>query len=209
MKQKKDFIPIILYLVINILLTGIIIGIITIVNPTKNLDNCVTSLSYLSFILVTIILIIKYRKKLNNNLKSLNKKDLIFILISSILILTTNLIISTIFTTTDVDMNNQELLVNSLKNIKLLPILSIVIAAPFPEEMVFRYSIGTIIKNKIIFVIISSLLFGIFHEIGISTIIYIIIGAFLSIIYLKTNKNVIASTIAHSINNLISVIILI
>ena len=45
-------------------------------------------------------------------------------------------------------------------------------------------------------------------SIGIEMIVYVIMGLFLGLDYLKTNKNIAASTIAHVVNNFIEVIML-
>ena len=105
-------------------------------------------------------------------------------------------------------MTNQDQIIDLISSYKILMILLCAILIPFTEEVVFRYSLGSLIKNKVVFVIVSSILFGIMHGIELATLLYIFIGAIYAIIYIKTDKNIIASTIAHVINNIIGIILI-
>ena len=90
-----------------------------------------------------------------------------------------------------------------------------VIWAPLVEELVFRSSIRTFLKNKVAFVIIASILFGLLHattENGLFNIIitalpYIALGACFSCSYTKTN-NIWLNIFMHAVNNLIAVAML-
>ena len=132
-----------------------------------------------------------------------NKKDylkLIFIII-------TNLIIS----------HFNELPQNELtlrKEIKLYPIyyiLNILILGPIMEEILFRYTF-TIIKNKYIYLIVTTLFFAFLHMQKIpEDLIYLISYSLMSFTFTypfyKTN-NIINSIITHSAYNLISLILI-
>ncbi len=141
-----------------------------------------------------------------------NKKDylkLIFktLLIGLIFIIITNLIIS----------HFNELPQNELtlrKEIKLYPIyyiLNILILGPIMEEILFRYTF-TIIKNKYIYLIVTTLFFAILHMQKIpEDLIYLIPYSLMSFTFTypfyKTN-NIINSIITHSAYNLISLILI-
>ena len=106
---------------------------------------------------------------------------------------------------------NQEL-INEMfrKNIISTFILS-VLYAPLIEELIFRYGISKLIKNKWLFIIISGTLFGSLHMIdkltSIMDILYIIqysaLGICLAYFYKKTN-NIFVSISIHFIQNFLA-----
>ena len=141
-----------------------------------------------------------------------NKKDylkLIFktLLIGLIFIIITNLIISHFN-----GLPQNELTLR--KEIKLYPIyyiLNILILGPIMEEILFRYTF-TIIKNKYIYLIVTTLFFAILHMQKIpEDLIYLIPYSLMSFTFTypfyKTN-NIINSIITHSAYNLISLILI-
>ena len=81
------------------------------------------------------------------------------------------------------------------------------ITSSFVEELVFRYTLRTVFKNKIVFIVVSSVIFGLLHGIGVATLLYVLIGVFLAVIYLKTDENIAACTICNLINNLHGIIL--
>lgn len=89
-----------------------------------------------------------------------------------------------------------------------------VVWAPIVEELVFRGAIGRFIKNNILFILISGIIFGLIHtfdEASIDKVIilgipYICCGIFLAFIYRKTN-NIASSMLVHFINNAFASII--
>ena len=103
-------------------------------------------------------------------------------------------------------MENQDTVVNLLNNYKLLTIISIILFAPVTEEIVYRYALSTLFKNNILFIIISSVIFGAMHGLGIVTILYVLMGIILAYCYLKTDKNIISSIIIHILNNISGVL---
>ena len=102
-------------------------------------------------------------------------------------------------------MNNQNAITDLIAGYTIPTVLLVTILLPLAEEIVFRYSLGTLIKNNIAFLIVSSLLFAIFHGIGIVTIVYILQGLAFGIAYLKSDRNFMASFIVHLLNNIIAV----
>ena len=141
-----------------------------------------------------------------NSIKKLTKKDIIFTIVTAIIILIINIIISYLFTFLKIRMENQEMILEVLNSSTIITSVSTIFLAPLLEELVFRYAIGTIINNKILFVIVSSILFALFHGLGIVTLLYVLLGCGFSLIYLKTNKNITAPILAHIINNAFSII---
>ena len=108
---------------------------------------------------------------------------------------------------------NEQAIREVIKISPFLIIFSSVIIAPIVEEILFRKTLFDIIKNKKMFIVVSGLLFGAFHIIGMGeslySWLYIIpyasLGIAFSYSYAKTN-NLITSICLHSFHNLITVI---
>ena len=108
---------------------------------------------------------------------------------------------------------NQEA-VESLSIYYLIPVA--VIYAPIVEETLFRGVLRKFIKNGILFIIVSAIIFGVLHTITeaslfnilIMALPYSVLGAYLAYSYKKTN-NIIVPIIGHAIFNLISTIFMI
>lgn len=108
---------------------------------------------------------------------------------------------------------NQEL----LKTLPLFYVIpSAIIMAPIVEETIFRIILRKIIRNDLVYIIISALSFGLIHvtkETGIIDIIrqsipYITMGAFLAQTYVKTNNSLV-SMMLHALQNSFGCIFLI
>lgn len=214
-EEKKDFHPLWIYftgtIVLPIIITIAITMVMVILNPTNGLENVLNISNIISLVLsfiVCVIFFIMYFKKIRKDIKRLTKKQVIFTIIVSIVAVILNEIICQIFEKLSVNMTNQDQIIDLISSYKIPMILLSAIFIPFTEEIVFRYSLGSLIKNKVVFVIVSSILFGIMHGIELATLLYIFIGAIYAIIYIKTDKNIIASTIAHAINNIIGIILI-
>ena len=202
-KTKTDYLPIWIYIGI-IFGISFIMGFITII---FNLSN--DSLIYAEIIseaIIFIIFIILYHKRLKQDFKKLTKKDLLYIITISIILIGLNFVLSNIFEKLNVNMTNQNSLNNMFINNKLLMTFYITLLAPVIEEIVFRYSIDTACKNNLLFLILSTVIFAIMHGIGIVTILYLLIGFGLSYSYLKSNRNIIVPIFIHMLNNIFSII---
>lgn len=89
-----------------------------------------------------------------------------------------------------------------------------IIWAPIVEEMVFRGTIRRFIKNDIVFIIVSSILFGLIHvtneaslfNMAFMMIPYASLGAYLAYMYAKS-ENIMSNVSAHCIQNTIASII--
>ena len=207
-KNKKDFLPILLYIIIFFgiqLLFGIYLGFTQEIG-NKLSDKTLSIINIVSYFAIFLTLIIIYYNKLIQDIKRINKKDITYIVISAVVLIVLNFIISNLFVSLNVEMENQDTVVNLLNNYKLLTIISIVLFAPVTEEIVYRYSLSTLFKNKALFIIISSVIFGAMHGLGIVTILYVLMGIILAFCYLKTDKNIISSIIIHILNNISGVL---
>ena len=171
---------------------------------------------FLSSSIYFIIVILVYRKELIYDLKKFNIKLLIkyipIYIIGILLMWISNYIISNI---THIEFSQNEALVR--KTIKLFPIymsFSTVIYAPLVEEITFRKTFKNIIKDGILFILVSGIIFGLIH-ISVSDnttndmimiIPYIIMGIDFSYIYYKSD-NIFTTITLHSMHNLILLII--
>jgi membrane protease YdiL (CAAX protease family) len=108
---------------------------------------------------------------------------------------------------------NEQAIREALNISPLFIAISSVIIAPILEEILFRRTLFDIIKNKNVYIIISGLVFGSFHIIGIGeslyswlyVIPYAALGVAFAYTYVKTS-NLITSICLHSFHNLITVI---
>ena len=215
LQEKKDFHALWIYfvgiIVLPIIITIAMTMFIIIINRTNELENIANLSNIISLILSFIIsgiFLIMYLKKIKKDIKRITKKQVIFTIIVSIVAVCLNEIICQIFQTLSINMSNQNQVIDLISNYRIPMILLCTIFMPFTEEIVFRYSLGSLIKNKVVFVIVSSILFGIMHGIELATLLYIFLGAVYAIIYIKTDKNIIASSIAHGINNIVGIILM-
>ncbi len=97
---------------------------------------------------------------------------------------------------------------------KIAMVLTTVVVGPLVEELVFRKSIFNLIPNKIVALVVSSIIFGLIHTINfdysfmdliIVTIPYISAGISFGYVYYKTD-NIYASYFLHAGLNLLSVL---
>ncbi|MEG2609460.1 MAG: CPBP family intramembrane glutamic endopeptidase [Bacilli bacterium] len=62
--------------------------------------------------------------------------------------------------------NNQDAINDMFKNMPIYTFIVSVMLAPVVEELVFRFSLRNIFNNKILFILLSGIVFGSFHVIG-------------------------------------------
>lgn len=90
---------------------------------------------------------------------------------------------------------------------KILLIFQMLIMAPILEEVVFRWLIFEIFGQRFFSIIISALLFGLYHwrgEAGFAWLVYVWGGFVIAQIYHKANYNLIYPIAFHFITNLIA-----
>ena len=173
-------------------------------------------LMFISYILLTIYFFITYKKEIlesinNFKFKNLKKVLLIFIIGISLMILS-NFIINYVILPGHIS-NNEFVNRKLLSNNKIIYTILLGIIIPFIEEIVFRLEPKKHIKSKYTYIIVTSVLFSLLHNLTASSLIellyfipYFIMGYTLSVIYFKTN-NILYSTLMHSLNNIITLII--
>jgi len=173
-EEKKDSKPIILYLIFNLVLPFVLTIALLIMNPKTSQDESVYASLVLGIILALVFLIM-YFKKIIDNIKKINLKMFIFIIVSAIILIVGNDLLSRLLMSLNVEFNNE----NNLNDMALLYPMTMgiytVLAAPIMEEFVFRYSLGSLIKNKIAFIIVSGILFGLLHSTSTDIILYVLV----------------------------------
>lgn len=208
--MKKGFLNIILYL----LFPGIITSLF---HKFMNNNFMYSFFTMLPYLLLSIYYTIIYKEDLINYLKKFKlnyiKWILIIWIVGFILMMFSNYIINYKILPNNISGNeemNRTLLFNHEFTYSLL--LSIII--PFLEEISFRLEFKKNIKNKYVFLILTSILFASMHLFTTSKVIeliyvipYIILGFTFSFIYYKTD-NIFSSIIAHIVHNTLIVIML-
>lgn len=207
--MKKGFINILIYIFFPTIFSMFF---------TNNINSKEYIYSMLiSYLFLTIYFILIYKKDLLKYIKNLNKKIIIttltYWIIGFILMILSNYIINYIIIPNGISNNeaaNRDLLFNN----KILYSIIVCLFIPFLEEISFRLEFKKNIKNKHIFILISSITFSLLHIIASTKLIeliyfipYLILGLTFTNIYQKTN-NLICSIIAHIIHNTVSVLIL-
>ena len=214
--RKKGILIFISYfvyiIIIGIIMASLKIDYNTISIKNKVMYNVITN----GFYLLLLILFLKKELKeelklLKTNYKDYFIKSILIFLAGALLMFISTLIISK-FTGQSISGNETEIR-NFIKNSPLLTIILAVIISPIIEELVFRKAIKNIFNNKYLFIIISSLIFGLLHVSSIRdinellfSIPYIIMGISFAITYQKTN-NIFTSIILHSSYNLVLILI--
>lgn len=180
-----------------------LIGMKLLENSSKLSNNLFETFTYIVIIISLIIInkmnikkeIIDFKKNYKNYLKN----GLIYWIIGLFLMIGSNYII-TIYQSLP---SNEILIRNNLSVNFIFMFLSSVIISPILEEILFRYSFSKI-KNKYIYIIISSLLFALVHISSFTELIFLIPYGFLGLAFTLTyykNKNIISSIIIHTLHN--------
>ena len=90
-----------------------------------------------------------------------------------------------------------------------------IIWAPIVEETLFRRCLRSFIKNKVLFIIVSALIFGLLHTIHEESLLnifviglpYMVLGGYLAYIYTKTN-NMFSNMFSHMLINSFALIMM-
>lgn len=167
--------------------------------------------------IIFLIFILIFRKELKKDFgifKKLTRKDISNILLIWLLGVVFMIVSNTILTNILGDIaNNESLNRKTLEKYTLYAIPSMVIIAPFIEELIFRLSVKKFINNKYIYIITSGLLFGLAHVIGVKGLEYLYIipygmlGSCFAYIYQK-NNTIFSSIMVHMIHNGICILLL-
>ncbi len=221
-EQKKDWKPIIIYVCIqatSIFGTVLAIAILTAIKMSQAEDfdpetfsassEALTLGSLIPIICMAVcavIFIAMYRKRLVEDFKRLTKKQWGLLILAAIAVLGANMGISVLLQSMGVEMSNQDALADSMTALLIPTAIMTAIIAPLIEELVFRYSLGSVIKNPIVFVIVSTIIFAALHATNAAIVVYLVLGLAFSLAYIKTDRNVVASIFLHFANNLIGTI---
>ncbi|MDD3048583.1 MAG: CPBP family glutamic-type intramembrane protease [Bacilli bacterium] len=177
---------------------------------------------YVIGILFILILFLIYKKDLINNFKALfsePKKNILQVL-KYFLISFGGFIILRIIAVLLIGENATSQIDNPIiETYKYFPIYVIfqtIIYCQFVEEMIFRKCLNNIIKNKYIYILISSIIFSYLHLIGnysnvleylILFLPYFYLGCVLAYIYQKTNNVLITIFIRLIYNSFVTLLI--
>ena len=180
-------------------------------------EPLLTIINIIVFVLLFILTLISNKEiikcdlsKLKKDFKQHIKSIIIYSIIAAIGYFISTIIVGLLY---DSMVITEETVADS----KLIQVfINLLIWAPITEELLFRSQLNKIIKNKVIFIILSSILFAGVHVLGngfnyltlLSAIPYIVIGLYLSILYKKTN-NIIINIVMHLLINVIGVITII
>lgn len=141
------------------------------------------------------------------NFKKYLKENIKYYIFSILVMIISNLFINIL---NNGIASNEESIHNTLKLAPIYMFFSAVIFAPFIEEIIFRLSIRRIIKNDLVFIITSGLVFGGMHVIGdiksFVDILYIIPYSAPGIAFalmLKKTNNILVPMSIHFTHNLI------
>ncbi len=185
--------------------------------------NINTATMFLSDLIFFLVIIYLYREKIQNDLTHLKENQLKMIFIGVILLFLINLclgMMTDIFFPSLSNFNdgNSSSVIQLFSASYLYSLFKTLLFAPIAEELLFKESIRDVVKNDIVFVITSSILYTTmnffystiqFSYIWMDIIGYFLFSMVLSIIYLKSKDNIVMVMIIKFLYNLIPTFILI
>jgi membrane protease YdiL (CAAX protease family) len=186
-----------------------------------NLKTCSDTirilLSIFSSLCTFIIFLFIYRNDIYNDFEKykknkLNNFDISFkyYLVGLLMMIVSNVTLSLLFNSTS---RNEEIVQSMINTSPLLMFINACLLAPFIEEMVFRKGFKDCFTNKYLFIILSSLSFGLLHVVSADSlgtflffIPYSLLGSSLAYMDYKSDS-VIPSIIFHTLHNSFLVLI--
>ena len=219
MKIKiKERIKFILIFLLYLLYSDIIIIILTKlgVNIKVLPNNLKIAIMFLINLSLMIMLFIFYSKSIKENLKDLKlnfksyiKDNFKYYVIGLLIMIISNIIISFFI---EGNSTNETLIREYINIMPIYMIFSSCIYAPFTEEMVFRKSLRNCFNNKVLYILLSGLIFGSMHLLSASNLIELVflipyssLGCVFAYMYYKTN-NIFVPMTFHMVHNTIIVI---
>lgn len=219
MKIKiKEIIKFILIFLLYLLYSDIIIIILTKlgVNIKVLPNNLKIAIMFLINLSLMIMLFIFYRKSIKKNFKDFKsnfktyiKDNFKYYVIGLLVMIISNIIISFFV---EGNSTNETLIREYISIMPIYMIFSSCIYAPFTEEMVFRKSLRNCFNNKVLYILLSGLIFGSMHLLSASNLIELVflipyssLGCVFAYMYYKTN-NIFVPMTFHMVHNTIIVI---
>lgn len=219
MKIKiKEIIKFILIFLLYLLYSDIIIIILTKlgVNIKVLPNNLKIAIMFLINLSLMIMLFIFYSKSIKENLKDLKlnfksyiKNNFKYYVIGLLIMIISNIIISFFV---EGNSTNETLIREYINIMPIYMIFSSCIYAPFTEEMVFRKSLRNCFNNKVLYILLSGLIFGSMHLLSANNLIELVflipyssLGCVFAYMYYKTN-NIFVPMTFHMVHNTIIVI---
>lgn len=219
MKIKiKEIIKFILIFLLYLLYSDIIIIILTKlgVNIKVLPNNLKIAIMFLINLSLMIMLFIFYSKSIKENLKDLKlnfksyiKDNFKYYVIGLLIMIISNIIISFFV---EGNSTNETLIREYISIMPIYMIFSSCIYAPFAEEMVFRKSLRNCFNNKVLYILLSGLIFGSMHLLSASNLVELVflipyssLGCVFAYMYYKTN-NIFVPMTFHMVHNTIIVI---
>lgn len=219
MKIKiKEIIKFILIFLLYLLYSDIIIIILTKlgVNIKALPNNLKITIMFLINLSLMIMLFIFYSKSIKENLKDLKlnfksyiKNNFKYYVIGLLIMIISNIIISFFV---EGNSTNETLIREYINIMPIYMIFSSCIYAPFTEEMVFRKSLRNCFNNKVLYILLSGLIFGSMHLLSASNLVELVflipyssLGCVFAYMYYKTN-NIFVPMTFHMVHNTIIVI---
>lgn len=219
MKIKiKEIIKFILIFLLYLLYSDIIIIILTKlgVNIKVLPNNLKIAIMFLINLSLMIMLFIFYSKSIKENLKDLKlnfksyiKDNFKYYVIGLLIMIISNIIISFFV---EGNSTNETLIREYINIMPIYMIFSSCIYAPFTEEMVFRKSLRNCFNNKVLYILLSGLIFGSMHLLSANNLIELVflipyssLGCVFAYMYYKTN-NIFVPMTFHMVHNTIIVI---
>lgn len=219
MKIKiKEIIKFILIFLLYLLYSDIIIIILTKlgVNIKVLPNNLKIAIMFLINLSLMIMLFIFYSKSIKENLKDLKlnfksyiKDNFKYYVIGLLIMIISNIIISFFV---EGNSTNETLIREYINIMPIYMIFSSCIYAPFTEEMVFRKSLRNCFNNKVLYILLSGLIFGSMHLLSANNLVELVflipyssLGCVFAYMYYKTN-NIFVPMTFHMVHNTIIVI---
>lgn len=219
MKIKiKEIIKFILIFLLYLLYSDIIIIILTKlgVNIKVLPNNLKIAIMFLINLSLMIMLFIFYSKSIKENFKDFKsnfktyiKDNFKYYVIGLLIMIISNIIISFFI---EGNSTNETLIREYINIMPIYMIFSSCIYAPFTEEMVFRKSLRNCFNNKVLYILLSGLIFGSMHLLSASNLVELVflipyssLGCVFAYMYYKTN-NIFVPMTFHMVHNTIIVI---
>ena len=181
MKIKiKEIIKFILIFLLYLFYSDIIIIILTKLGVNIKIlpNNLKIAIMFLINLSLMIMLFIFYNKSIKENLKDFKsnfktyiKDNFKYYVIGLLVMIISNIIISFFV---EGNSTNETLIREYINIMPIYMIFSSCIYAPFAEEMVFRKSLRNCFNNKVLYILLSGLIFGSMHLLSASSIVELV-----------------------------------